>query len=130
VRTHDRTSRRDFRKELRNNLTPAEASLWGSLKGSRLGMKFKRQHGVGPYVVDFYCPEFSLAVELEGEVHADPARQDYDAARHAYLTGVGIRMLYFENRAVFEFREWVLQAILNAVAERKKERGTAGRDGS
>src|SRR5262249_31179222 len=57
-------------RQLRENLTPAEALLWTNLKNSQLdGKKFRRQHGVGPYFVDFYCPECRLAVELDGDGH-------------------------------------------------------------
>jgi very-short-patch-repair endonuclease len=116
---HNRKSRKEIRKRLRSNLTPAEAALWLSLQRSKLGVKFRRQHGVGPFVVDFYCAERRLAVELEGEVHRDVMRSEYDAARHAFLASKGIRVLYFENRAVAESREFVLETIRAAVAAEK-----------
>lgn len=63
---------KDRRKELRNNLTIAEASLWKYLKGRRMhGLKFRRQHSIGPFIVDFYCPEEKLIIELDGEVHEE-----------------------------------------------------------
>ena len=67
----------DNRKELRNHSTPAEAILWRMLKGKQIaGLKFRCQHSVGPYVLDFYCPQIKLAIELDGEVHN--RQQDYD----------------------------------------------------
>ena len=108
---HNRNSRKPIRKRLRSNLTPAEASLWRALQGSRLGVKFRRQHGVGPYVLDFYCPEARLAIELEGEVHNDPLRREYDGQRHEYLVSQGITVIYIENRTVFEQSERVLEGI-------------------
>ena len=61
-----------FRKELRNNLTPAEAKFWKIVQNKNLeGRKFRRQHSVGNYILDFYCPSEKLAVELDGEVHLE-----------------------------------------------------------
>ena len=88
------------------------------LRRSGPGFKFRRQHSVGRYVLDFYCPEFKLAVELEGQVHWDVIRSDYDAKRHAFLVSQGISVIYFENRVVFESGEYVLAAI-RAAAEGK-----------
>jgi very-short-patch-repair endonuclease len=97
--------------------TPAEKALWRSLKKSGVGAKFRRQHGVGPYVLDFYCPEHKLAIEIEGSVHDDVMRRDYDAERHAYLESQGIRVLYFENRALLELLDYVVGVIRSAVLE-------------
>ena len=97
---------------MRNHATPAEATLWRHLKGKRLrGRKFRRQHSIGRYVLDFYCPAEKLAVELDGEVHRDPFRARYYDERHAYLRDHGIRVLRFENRDVFEQPDFVLRAI-------------------
>ena len=91
--------------------------LWRSLKKSGVGAKFRRQHGVGPYVLDFYCPEHKLAIEIEGSVHDDVIRRDYDAERQAYLESHGIRVLYFENRALLELSDYVVGVIRSAVLE-------------
>ena len=112
---HNRKSRKEIRKRLRSDLTPAEAALWLSLRRSQMGVKFRRQHSVGPFVVDFYCAERRLAVELEGGVHSDVLRAEYGAARHAFLASKGIRVLYFRNQAVFESREFVLETIRAAI---------------
>jgi very-short-patch-repair endonuclease len=98
-----------FRKNLRNNLTPAEARFWKAVQNKNLeGRKFRRQHSVGNYILDFYCPAEKLAVELDGEVHFSDAARDYDRKRRLYLENCGIRVLRFENRLVFEDLEWVL----------------------
>ena len=100
------------RRELRTRGTPAEAALWTLVKNRRLhGRKFRRQHSVGPYILDFYCPAERLAVELDGAVHDDPARAAYDAERTRHLAAVGIRVVRFENRLVFEHPEAVLAQI-------------------
>ena len=69
---------------------------------------------MGPYVLDFYCPAARLAVELDGAVHEGSAAREADAAREGNLAGVGIRVVRFENRAVFERPEEVLAVILGA----------------
>lgn len=73
--------------------------------------KFRRQHSIGSYIVDFYCPAEKLAVELDGEVHNDPGRQEYDAEREVFLRRQGIRIVRFENKEVFEDLEAVLEEI-------------------
>jgi len=68
MKIHNRKSMKEIRRHLRHSLTPAEAALWKGLKGSKLeGKKFRRQHSIGNYVVDFYCPECKLAIELDGQ---------------------------------------------------------------
>ena len=87
---------------MRNNRTPAEAALWKMLKGSALkNKKFRRQHSIENYIVDFYCPEEKLAVELDGQIHNDPMQSLYDAERSKRLNELGIRVVRFENKVVF-----------------------------
>jgi very-short-patch-repair endonuclease len=100
------------RKELRNSLTPAEARLWTCLKKNQLaGKKFRRQYSIGSYTLDFFCPEFRLAVELDGAVHFNVIAAEHDAIRDAYLEKQGVRVLRFENWRVFEDLEFVLGVI-------------------
>ena len=104
------------RRELRNNPTPAESSLWKCLQHRKLlGQKFRRQYSIGRYVVDFFCVECSLAVELDGALHNDVMRQEYDAERGAFLQKQGVEVLRFENREVFENIEGVLERIREAI---------------
>jgi very-short-patch-repair endonuclease len=110
-RLHNLRRFKEYRHKLRRNLTPAEARLWTCLKGSQLeGKKFRRQHGIGPYIVDFYCPEYRVIVELDGAVHEDVLRAERDE-RRLYLENLGIKILRFENKLVFEDIELVLNAI-------------------
>jgi very-short-patch-repair endonuclease len=103
---------RTFRKELRNHLTPAEAKLWTCLKQSQLdGRKFRRQHSVGYYILDFYCPSERLAIELDGAVHDTASAQEYDRERDIFLELFGIKVLRFENKLVFQQTEGVLLEI-------------------
>ena len=106
------------RQHLRSDGTPAEAALWRLIKGRRLrGRRFRRQCGIGPYILDFCCPSERLAVELDGSVHDDPAARAYDDARTAALEAEGIRVVRFENRRVFEEPEAVLAEIASYFSE-------------
>ena len=101
-----------FRKELRDNLTPAEAKFWKAVQKKNLeGRKFRRQHSVGNYILDFYCPSEKLGIELDGEVHFGDAARDYDYERKLFLEYYGIKVLRFENELVFKDLEWVLGVI-------------------
>ena len=104
------------RKELRNSSTSAEATLWLSLKNKQLeGRKFRRQHSVGPYIIDFYCATEKLAIELDGEYHFTDAGFAHDERRTNYLKKFGIRVIRFENCEVFESTEEVLEKIREAL---------------
>ncbi len=103
---------REIRGLLRNNATNAEEVLWNMLKKSQLdGRKFRRQHSIGRYVVDFFCPSEMLAVELDGAGHYMAEGVEADMVRDIYLADLGIWVLRFENRMVFECLEDVLHSI-------------------
>jgi len=109
---HDTHQLKERRKDLRKSMTPAEAKLWSLLKYSGLhGRKFRRQHSVGQYIVDFYCPSEKLVIELDGQGHFDEASVLYDSERTAYLESLNIRVLRFENKLVFECPDAVLEEI-------------------
>ena len=109
---HNSKSLEPNRKELRNALTPAEAFLWTQLKKKQLfGKKFRRQYSVGPYTLDFFCPEIRLAAELDGAPHFNVIGAEHDAKKDRYLEERGIVVLRFENREVFEDLEYVLGVI-------------------
>ncbi|HUR99712.1 MAG TPA: endonuclease domain-containing protein [Pyrinomonadaceae bacterium] len=111
---HNLPDTSQFRRELRRGLTPAEARLWTLLKNSRLeGRKFRRQHSVGKYVLDFYCPSEKLAVELDGEGHFTLPAVSHDAERRRFLESYGIRVIRFENESVFKSEKSVLARIIS-----------------
>ena len=86
-------------RKLRKNLTPAEARLWEALRNRQLeGLRFRCQHPVGNFILDFYCPACKLVVELDGEIHDRQA--DYDDARTNKLAEYGYRVLRFRNEQV------------------------------
>ena len=111
-------SRKALRRALRNAPTPAEAFLWKHLRRRGIaGCKFRRQHGIGPYVVDFYAPEVRLAVELDGEIHDRPEAREADVHRQQFIEEQGIRVLRFRNDDLFERTEHVLDRIARDVVE-------------
>lgn len=85
------------RQHLRNNATQPEQKLWTILRGKQLGVKFRRQHGIGHYIVDFYSPEAKLVLEIDGDSHYNTAAQQHDVQRDAYLQRLGLRVLRFSN---------------------------------
>ncbi len=99
------------RKELRNCATDAEKVLWAKLRKSRLGYKFTRQYSVGPYVLDFYCPQFRFAIELDGNVHNNPDVKIYDKERGEYLKSRDILTIRFWNSEITSDTEKVLYII-------------------
>ncbi len=105
-------------RALRQNATDAESLMWKLLRNRQLGgVKFRRQHPAGKYILDFYCLEFRLAVELDGGGHAEPSRVRYDAERTQALEAQEIRVLRFWNNEVLSNPEEVLERIWEAVSE-------------
>jgi len=88
-------------RRLRSEMTPAERGLWDGLRGEGIrGMRFRRQHAIGRFVLDFYCPAHKLAAEVDGPAHDDADQQEYDAARTQALEQLGIRVVRVRNEDV------------------------------
>jgi len=100
---------------LRNNLTPAEMLLWGHLKGSQLGAKFRRQHPLGIYIADFYCHQHKIVIELDGGIHNLPEIVKNDLERQLNIENDGIRVLRFKNEEIFNQLENVLATIKQTI---------------
>ncbi|MEM6785611.1 MAG: endonuclease domain-containing protein [Bacteroidota bacterium] len=105
-----------LRRRLRAQRTPAEAALWAVLRNRQVaGAKFRRQHGVGAYVVDVYCPEVKLVVEVDGGIHDDPARAEADTQRQRALEALGLHVLRVRNADVLQRGDLVALAIADTV---------------
>jgi very-short-patch-repair endonuclease len=90
---------KDAIREQRKQPTPAEAALWDILRDRRcLGFKFRRQHAIGPYIVDFYCAEAGLVIEVDGPIH--DRQTENDAGRTEFLEARGLSVLRFNNEVV------------------------------
>ena len=100
---------KEKRKALRKDMTPQEWKVWWYLKNKGRGYRFRRQHGIGPYIVDFYCKERSLVVEIDGSQHQKNAT--YDAKRDTYLKSLNLTVLRFWNNEVNTNVEGVIERI-------------------
>jgi very-short-patch-repair endonuclease len=99
-------------------MTKAEFIIWQKLKGKQIeGCKFRSQYSVGKFVVDFYCTELKLAIEIDGDSHFQEGAQEYDRERQAFIESVGIRFLRFTNDEVYKNLEGVLEIISLKVRE-------------
>ena len=109
---HNRKYLKEFRKDLRNNATKAESQLWKALQKRKLeGRKFRRQHSIGNYIVDFFCSSEKLIIELDGERHHNFINNNRDDKRTRDLINLGFEVIRFENKLVFERMDQVLEAI-------------------
>lgn len=106
-------------REFRRRATPAEAALWDALRDARLaGFKFRRQHPIGRFIVDFYCARAGVAIEIDGPVHADQA--EADRLRQQFLESRNIAVLRFTNDDIERDLPRVLAATSRALADRTK----------
>jgi len=105
-----------FARELRQSQTEAERSLWAKLRNRQLeGVKFRRQQPIGPYIVDFVSFERKLVLEIDGGQHNEPATQQRDEERTAWLKGQGYQVLRFWNNEILKNVEGVLERIREAL---------------
>lgn len=109
---------KEFRREMRRQQTPSEAKLWYALRAKRFQhIKFRRQHTIDKYTVDFYCHAFRLVIELDGEVHNNSGQEQYDQERDLTLRELGYRVLRFKNEEIARSMETVLYAIEQYIKE-------------
>lgn len=94
---------KEYRRNLRENMTSAEAVLWLMIKNKQLGERFLRQYSIDNFIVDFYCPKYKLAIELDGEGHFSEQGIERDQKRDEHLNTLGVTMLRFENFEVFDY---------------------------
>jgi very-short-patch-repair endonuclease len=116
---HTRTSPEIYAKikllarEMRRAPTPAEDALWRRLRGRGVaGLRFRRQHFIDRFIVDFYCQSARLVIEVDGPVHDQ--QTEYDATRTEFLESLGLRVMRFSNDDVLTRMQSVLEAIIGA----------------
>jgi very-short-patch-repair endonuclease len=111
------------RRQLRNSMPDAEVILRSRLKARQmLGCKFRRQYGVGAFVLDFYAPQLKLGIELDGDSHFQEGAREYDQQREDYIKSFGIKVLRFVNSQIRENLDGVLEAIRSEVIARRGAR--------
>ncbi|HXX74806.1 MAG TPA: endonuclease domain-containing protein [Nitrospiraceae bacterium] len=102
----------DLKRRLRSDMTGPEKRLWSRLRARQLqGVKFRRQHGIGPYIVDFYCPERSLVIEVDGDSHADAEQSQKDQRRDRYLQSIGLSVVRYGNDDIMKNLDGVLEDL-------------------
>eukprot|EP01156_Anaeramoeba_ignava_P002530 Anaeramoba_ignava/a218650_23.p5 GENE.a218650_23~~a218650_23.p5 ORF type:complete len:124 (-),score=38.09 a218650_23:578-949(-) len=111
-----------LRKLNRNNMPKAEIVLWSVLKGKKLeGYKFRRQYSVENYILDFYCPEFKLGIEIDGPSHYDDDSMKKDKERTQFISNYDIKIIRFSNIDVYENLDGVCENILENIEKLKKK---------
>ena len=116
------TTQLERARELRQDANLPERILWEQLRGRRFqGFKFRRQHPIGPYVVDFYCAAASVVLELDGETHRNKA--DYDTRRNQKLEECGLLVVRCPNVELYENLDGLMEKVWQVCCERSKESG-------
>jgi len=109
-------------RQLRQQATEAEKILWKALRNRELNnLKFRRQHPIASYVVDFYCAEVILIVEVDGSMHNIPEERNYDKARQEDLENMGYSVIRFTNTQIENDLDNVLSIIIKTAEEQKKQ---------
>ena len=112
----------NLKRRLRSNMTGPETQLWSRLRARQLqGLKFRRQHGIGPCIVDFYCPEQSLVIEVDGDSHADADQILKDQLRDRYFQSLGLHVIRYINDDILKN----LDGVLENLAQRLLSRSTS-----
>lgn len=104
--------RSKVRRKFRKDATPTEGIMWSRLRNRQLGVKFRRQHPIDSYILDFYCPELRLAIEIDGDVHALPDQIVKDALREQHLRTQEITVFRVTNNEVRTNLNGALEKIL------------------
>jgi very-short-patch-repair endonuclease len=111
-------------REMRHPQTPAEATLWQALRNRKVGFKFRRQHPIYRFIIDFYCAKAKLLIEVDGGSHLEQNQKEYDQARTEYLEELGYKVIRFTNNDVRyninAVTDKILQTIEVRIAERKE----------
>ena len=116
---YNQSDQKTLRAKLRSEASIYEKTIWSKLRRSQFGVKFRRQYGIGPYVVDFYCPSMKLAIEIDGESHGEDENPQYDKRRQEFIESFGIHFLRFSNTDVRDNLEGVLLVILRDIEQHK-----------
>jgi ATP-dependent helicase HrpA/adenine-specific DNA-methyltransferase len=100
-------------REMRQPQTAAEATLWRAVRNRNLVYKFRRQHPIDRFIIDFYCAQAKLCIELDGESHLEPDEMEYDKVRTEYLKGLGYKVIRFTNNDV----RYNIQAVVDTIVK-------------
>ena len=104
-------------REMRHPQTPAEATLWRGIRDRNLGYKFRRQHPIDHFIIDFYCAQAKLCIEIDGPSHFEAGQKEYDDARTEFLEGLGYKVIRFTNDDV----RYNIHAVVDRIVETIKD---------
>ncbi len=116
----NKKEQKNFRQYLRNGMNKGERILWQRLKNSQLGFKFRRQSGFGKYIVDFYCPEVNLVIEIDGLTHYEEHIYDKDVVREKFLVNLGLVVRRYNSGLIFENIDEVVEDIYQVCLKLKQ----------
>lgn len=114
-RKHVGEEKKLFARRLRKNQTYCERRLWSFIRSRRLRVKFRRQAIILGYIVDFFCPQEKLIIEIDGKIHNSPERKEYDETRTLHLSRKGFKIIRFTNEQVLYDLQGVLTEIRNSI---------------
>ena len=122
TRIYNRHSDKDKRQRLRNSAPNAEILLWQKIRRRQVGdAKFRRQYGVERFVLDFYCPQLKLAIEVDGPTHMGAESKEKDRIRQRFIESLGIQFLRFTNVEIYQNLDGVIQIIHEKVISLQKQ---------
>ena len=113
MQVFNKESTKEKRRELKKEMTECEKILWRHIRNDALGVRFRRQYGIGNYIADFYSPSVKLVIELDGSQHFTEEGLEYDKIRENFMKNLGIKTLRFNNNDVMNNIEGVLEEINN-----------------
>ena len=119
TKIYARTTSKPIRNKLRRNMTKSETVFWKFIKGKQLGYLFRRQHSIGKYIVDFYCPSLKLVIEIDGITHLDEDIYSNDIVRQKYLEDLGLKILRFASEEILLNLKAVLEGLFTFCKERE-----------
>lgn len=108
-----------FAKRLRNDSTLGEIALWREIKNKKLGVRFSRQISIDQYIVDFYCKDLHLAIEVDGSIHFEEGHKQKDTIRQKRLESLGVKFIRFSDLDVKDNLSWVLLEIKELIEKLK-----------
>lgn len=121
-RVFNKPEHKNIRKILRKQEVGAEKKLWYKLRADQLGYRFRRQYGIGNYIVDFYCPSLKLVVEIDGATHSTEEESKNDIKRQKYLENLGLKVKRYSNNDVYEYLDEVANNIYQCCLYLKSKR--------
>jgi len=113
MQVFNKESTKEKRRELKKEMTQCEKILWRYIRNDALGVRFRRQYGIGNYIADFYCPYLKLIIELDGSQHFTEEGLEYDKIREDFMKNFGIKTLRFNNDDVINNIDGVLERIMS-----------------